>query len=178
MYVCAIIYLVCIIAFPPLVTVSWQYLVDQNYFNPYDPDDITIMSWKNMAWRADDANILSWENLAVGWVGMNLSSWAFWLKVGMMGKTRYKFTKLLGANWLIWHLHYFHWLTSVECTIWEPWLKSADSREDTITILRILFLAAMTGIAGCIIEIWILPKNFTVDNINYLYYSCTKLWTT
>lgn len=32
---------------------------------PYDPDDMTANSWKNLAWDVGDMNMPPWENMAM-----------------------------------------------------------------------------------------------------------------
>lgn len=41
---------------------------DKGLFKPLDPGDLTITSWKNVAWGPSNINILLWKNLAVMWI--------------------------------------------------------------------------------------------------------------
>lgn len=63
--------------------------------NPYNPNEMTIRSWKILGWEVGNLNMHSWENLAEDRSEGNLPSWEFRLMVGVTLKTPHEYTKLL-----------------------------------------------------------------------------------
>lgn len=116
--------------------------------------------------KKSGSNMLLWKNLAEGQHDVNLPSWKFWLKAGVI------VYKDLGG-----------WLDSVDFkegafTIFpDKWVwnvplvnhdwKSASSKEDIISMLQIVFLPDLTGNAGFITEIGYFGKLKKTQVIKY-----------
>lgn len=93
-----------------------------------------IMSWKNLVLGVGIMNIPSWENLSEHQGNRNLLSWKIF-KAGVKGMT----------------CHVRGWLESVYVPSLSYDWKSAGSRVDGISMLRITFLPSVTG-KGCILQ--------------------------
>lgn len=126
-----------------------------------------------------------------GWVTWTCHHGKIWLRAGMKNgvmEMTHKCTKLLKGDetqWAFGNFFFLFFIISIDTQVWNvlsvchEW-KSTSSSEDTTSMLRILFLSAMTGSTGCITENWVL-HTLTHKKKQYVtscYHYWPELWST
>lgn len=91
--------------------------------------------------------------------------WAFWLKARVTGKTCHNCTKHSHGGWFI-SCGVYEGAFALSPSINKWNVVPLSTEEHAISMLRIIFLHAVTHNAGCISENWIWKnKNYTYNKI-------------
>lgn len=122
------------------------------------------------------------EHAIMGKFGWGLGWRTGWWKWLTSAQSSWRVMRLRGHLGIFF---FFFFIISIDTQVWNvlsvchEW-KSTSSSEDTTSMLRILFLSAMTGSTGCITENWVL-HTLTHKKKQYVtscYHYWPELWST
>lgn len=114
---------------------------------PLDPED---SGKKKLSSGPCDGNVLSWNIWlkARWWKWLLMTTQSSWKKIRLIGHLE-RGPSIISTDIWLWNVP----------SMSHSW-KSAGSREDTIFMLRILFLATITGVTGSIKRKWMMMSKY------------------